>query len=79
LGIPYTTGIDMWSFGCIMAEFSIGYPLFPGKDEMEQLSLIMEVCGIPSNEVLNVSQRKKKFFTENGEPIPVTNSKGKVR
>jgi dual specificity tyrosine-phosphorylation-regulated kinase 2/3/4 len=52
LGIPYTTCIDMWSFGCIMAEFCIGYPIFPGEDEMEQLGMIMEVCGLPENEVL---------------------------
>jgi dual specificity tyrosine-phosphorylation-regulated kinase 2/3/4 len=35
LGIPYKATIDMWSFGCMMAEFCIGYPLFPGEDEME--------------------------------------------
>jgi dual specificity tyrosine-phosphorylation-regulated kinase 2/3/4 len=23
----------MWSFGCIMAEFATGYPIFPGEDE----------------------------------------------
>jgi len=47
LGIPYTAAIDMWSFGCIMAEFCIGYPLFPGEDEMEQFSMIMEFVGVP--------------------------------
>ena len=35
LGIPYTTAIDMWSFGCIMAELYTGYPLFPGENEAE--------------------------------------------
>jgi len=33
LGIPYTTAIDMWSLGCIMAELYIGYPIFPGESE----------------------------------------------
>jgi len=33
LGIPYTCGIDMWSFGCIMAELYVGYPIFPGDSE----------------------------------------------
>lgn len=28
--------IDMWSFGCILAELYNGYPLFPGENEMEQ-------------------------------------------
>ena len=35
LGIPYTPCIDMWSFGCIMAEFAMGYPIFPGEDETD--------------------------------------------
>jgi serine/threonine protein kinase len=30
LGMPYGTEIDMWSFGCILAELYTGYPLFPG-------------------------------------------------
>lgn len=35
LGIPYGAEIDMWSFGCIIAELYIGYPIFPGEDENE--------------------------------------------
>ena len=30
LGLPYGTEIDMWSFGCILAELAMGYPIFPG-------------------------------------------------
>jgi dual specificity tyrosine-phosphorylation-regulated kinase 2/3/4 len=33
LGIKYTSAIDIWSFGCILAELNKGYPLFPGNDE----------------------------------------------
>jgi dual specificity tyrosine-phosphorylation-regulated kinase 2/3/4 len=55
LGIPYTPAIDMWSFGCIMAEFCIGFPLFPGEDEMEQLAMMMELCGVPNQDVLSTS------------------------
>lgn len=73
LGIPYTPAIDMWSFGCIMAEFCIGSPLFPGEDEMEQLAMMMEVCGTPSHEVLRTSTRRKKFFQDDGAPILVPN------
>lgn len=62
-----------------MAEFAMGYPIFPGEDENDQLSLIMEVIGIPSNEVLSLSQRKTKFFNENNMPNLVQNSHGKVR
>lgn len=35
MGIKYTPAIDMWSFGCILYELYIGYPLFAGEDEKE--------------------------------------------
>jgi len=55
LGIPYTTAIDMWSFGCIMAELYTGMPLFPGENEAEQLALFMEVNGIPEDYILELA------------------------
>ena len=69
----------MWSFGCILVELFTGYPIFPGESEQEQLSLIMEVRGIPPPRVLIQATRKKLFFDENDEPLMVQNSKGKVR
>ena len=45
LGLPYNGMIDMWSFGCILAELYTGYPLFPGSNETEQLACIMEILG----------------------------------
>lgn len=40
LGIKeYSTHVDVWSCGCIFAEFLTSKPLFPGKSEMEQLTL----------------------------------------
>ena len=35
LGIPYTSAIDMWSLGCILAELCTGFPIFPGESEPE--------------------------------------------
>jgi len=40
-GIPYTTKIDLWSFGCIIAELLTGYPLFPGESEKKHLKFII--------------------------------------
>ena len=62
LGIPYSTAIDMWSVGCILAELYTGFPLFPGENEMEQLAYIMEIKGIPHEYILEMSSRKKLFF-----------------
>lgn len=84
LGIPYTCAIDMWSFGCIMAELYIGYPIFPGESENDQMSRIIEMIDIPSQSVYDISQRRAKFFNEGGnpgsfEPIMLKNSRGKLR
>lgn len=48
----YTYAVDMWSVGCIMAEMILGRPLFPGKDHVHQFTLITEILGKPSEEVM---------------------------
>ncbi|KAH0450438.1 hypothetical protein IEQ34_021130 [Dendrobium chrysotoxum] len=38
----YTTAIDVWSVGCIFMELMDRKPLFPGRDHVHQLRLLME-------------------------------------
>lgn len=40
----YSTAIDMWSVGCIFAEFIKLKTLFPGRGEIDQLNKIFMVC-----------------------------------
>jgi serine/threonine protein kinase len=68
----------MWSFGCILAELTTGFPLFPGESEAEQLLCIMEVKGVPPQEILMISSRRQLFF-EGAKPKIVANSRGKKR
>lgn len=68
LGIPYTTSIDMWSFGCILVELFTGYPIFPGENEAEQLAMIMEVIDLPPANVLAEASRRKLFFDSKNMP-----------
>ncbi|KAI0340710.1 hypothetical protein BDW22DRAFT_1398476 [Trametopsis cervina] len=79
LGMNYHMAIDMWSLGCIMAELYTGFPIFPGENEQEQLSCIMEVLGVPDKDFINRSSRKRLFFDTSGAPRPVVNSKGRRR
>ena len=44
----YGTSVDIWSAGCILAELLLGRPIFTGKTEMEQLSLIFDLVGTPT-------------------------------
>lgn len=79
LGVTYTTAIDMWSFGCIVAELLTGQPLFQGDSEPDQLNAIMEVLGYPPNELLLSSSKAAKFFNHDGSVKNCMNSKGKIR
>ncbi|KAK4018015.1 hypothetical protein OUZ56_000085 [Daphnia magna] len=79
LGLPYGPPIDMWSFGCILAELYTGYPIFPGENEIEQLACIMEVLDVPPDNVIGHASRKRLFFDSKGNPRCITNSKGRKR
>ncbi|KAI0513996.1 hypothetical protein KFK09_010028 [Dendrobium nobile] len=46
----YTTAIDMWSVGCVLAELLLGQPLFPGDSAVDQLVEIVKVLGTPTTE-----------------------------
>ncbi|KAI8356625.1 kinase-like domain-containing protein [Choanephora cucurbitarum] len=79
LGLSYHKSIDMWSVGCIAAELYTGMPLFPGENEQEQLSCIMEVMGLPDKYLIERCSRRHLFFDVLGQPRIVPNSKGKKR
>jgi len=79
LGSEYGLGIDMWSFGCILAELYTGYPIFPGENEQEQLACIMEVFGPPPRETIERSTRRKLFFDSALKPRVTVSSKGRRR
>ena len=52
----YTTAIDVWSVGCVMAELLLGQPLFPGESGVDQLVEIIKArrqcCSLIDGRVL---------------------------
>lgn len=59
----YNTAIDMWSVGCIMAEMYVGYPIFAGKDEDDQLKRIFKALGTPPEDFWPY------ILAMNGDPV----------
>ncbi|GME30965.1 putative protein kinase protein [Neofusicoccum parvum] len=46
----YGSAIDMWSIGCIFGELLTKEPLLQGKNEVDELTKIFELCGIPTEQ-----------------------------
>ncbi|KAF5365779.1 hypothetical protein D9758_003158 [Tetrapyrgos nigripes] len=69
----YTTNIDIWSTGCVMAELMLGQPLFPGESGIDQLVEIIKVLGTPSREqikTMNPNYMEHKFPQIKPHPFP---------
>lgn len=69
----YTTNIDIWSTGCVMAELMQGLPLFPGESGIDQLVEIIKVLGTPSREqirTMNPNYMEHKFPQIRPHPFP---------
>nr|VZI06575.1 unnamed protein product [Spirometra erinaceieuropaei] len=64
----YSCPIDLWSVGCIFAEFLLQRPLFPGKGEVDELNMIFRDLGTPNERiwpgVTSLPGMKRCVFTE---------------
>ncbi|XP_031112605.1 shaggy-related protein kinase epsilon-like [Ipomoea triloba] len=68
----YTTAIDMWSVGCVMAELLLGRPLFPGESSIDQLVEIIKILGTPTREeikLMNPNYTEFKFPQIKAHPL----------
>jgi dual specificity tyrosine-phosphorylation-regulated kinase 2/3/4 len=59
LGVGYNEKIDIWSLGCILLELFLGYPLFTGRNEEDQLTSIVKILGPPPLSLLKNSTKNK--------------------
>ena len=56
----YTTQVDVWSMGCVIAELVLNKPIFPGKSATDELLEIMKILGTPSHEQVKIMNNKFK-------------------
>ncbi|KAI8326418.1 putative osmotic sensitivity map kinase [Martensiomyces pterosporus] len=70
----YDVAVDIWSTGCIFAEMFEGTPLFPGKDHVNQFSIITELLGTPPDDVIQTigSENTLRFVQSlpHRDPVP---------
>lgn len=48
---PPPSAIDMWAAGCIFGELLLEKPLLPGKTEIEQIDLVINLLGTPNDQI----------------------------
>eukprot|EP01013_Petalomonas_cantuscygni_P043515 TRINITY_DN826_c0_g1_i2.p1 TRINITY_DN826_c0_g1~~TRINITY_DN826_c0_g1_i2.p1 ORF type:complete len:406 (-),score=83.02 TRINITY_DN826_c0_g1_i2:446-1663(-) len=53
----YTPAVDIWSTGCIFAEMITRKALFPGRDYLNQLQLLLDAVGVPPEHELDWLQQ----------------------
>lgn len=51
-----TTAIDIWSLACIFGELLLHKPLLPGQSELNQIELIINLLGTPSEAIWEVKK-----------------------
>jgi len=57
----YTTAIDMWSAGCIIAELFLGRPLLTGDTNNKQIQYIMRLLGSPTRDEIKAMNKNYKI------------------
>eukprot|EP00605_Chrysophyceae_sp_TOSAG23-4_P002499 GSChrysophyteH1.ASY1.ANO1.2762.1 assembled CDS len=60
--VDYTVAIDVWSYGCVLAELLLGTPIFPGPTAVDQLIEIVKIIGTPTkDEVMNMNPNYQEY------------------
>ncbi|CAD5221648.1 unnamed protein product [Bursaphelenchus xylophilus] len=70
LGLPFKESIDMWSLGCVIAELFLGWPLYPGASEYDQIRFIVQTQGLPPQQMLENATKTNRFFRQIRNPTP---------
>ncbi|XP_010213542.1 PREDICTED: MAPK/MAK/MRK overlapping kinase [Tinamus guttatus] len=70
----YSYKMDMWSAGCVFYEITSLQPLFPGSNELDQISKIHDIVGTPAKKTLNKFKQSRiisfDFPFKKGTGIP---------
>ncbi|XP_053226710.1 MAPK/MAK/MRK overlapping kinase isoform X1 [Podarcis raffonei] len=68
----YSYKMDMWSAGCVFYEIASFHPLFPGSNELDQISKIHDIVGTPPKKILNKFKQSRVMSFD----FPIRKGKG---
>lgn len=57
----YGPKMDVWAAGCVFYEMLTFKPLFPGKNEVDQIAKIHNILGTPNKRILYKFKKKSRF------------------
>ncbi|KAK8739930.1 hypothetical protein OTU49_003270 [Cherax quadricarinatus] len=70
----YDEGVDLWAVGCIFGEMINNSPIFPGESDIDQLCVVLQILGTPSEAtwpgLSRLPDYKKITFPES-KPVPL--------
>ncbi|KXZ49082.1 hypothetical protein GPECTOR_23g166 [Gonium pectorale] len=70
VGDVYGTAVDVWSYGCTLAELATGRPLFPGRSSVDQLWRIFRTLGpLPPSQAVAAQQDETMWQLAALEPL----------
>ncbi|NXI53219.1 CLK1 kinase, partial [Chloroceryle aenea] len=61
LALGWSQPCDVWSIGCILIEYYLGFTVFPTHDSKEHLAMMERILGPLPNHMVKKS-RKRKYF-----------------
>eukprot|EP00747_Dinoflagellata_sp_TGD_P185921 gnl/TRDRNA2_/TRDRNA2_42713_c0_seq1.p1 gnl/TRDRNA2_/TRDRNA2_42713_c0~~gnl/TRDRNA2_/TRDRNA2_42713_c0_seq1.p1 ORF type:complete len:371 (-),score=66.14 gnl/TRDRNA2_/TRDRNA2_42713_c0_seq1:168-1232(-) len=67
----YTTSVDLWSAGCVLAEMILGQPIFTGSNGVQQLVEIVKVLGTPTSQDLKAMNPNYDDYVFKPEVAPL--------
>ncbi|KAF6735740.1 Homeodomain-interacting protein kinase 1 [Oryzias melastigma] len=63
LGLPLDESIDMWALGVVLASVYCGNYPFPDEYDYETIRALVQIFGLPDEELLNAALNTQDYFT----------------